>query len=109
MRSHEWPENRITTTYPVNESVCRVACLVTGQERAAILHAILGDQLPAARGPAVGGLLWLVDRAGAGEQQMASRASSQSPSYLARCRYMQPCAGATALPISIAPSISLAD
>jgi len=79
--SHGRPEIRITTTYPVIESSRRVAFLVTGQEKAAILRAILagGSQLPAARVQAVGELFWFADRAAARDQQMASQASPQSP------------------------------
>jgi 6-phosphogluconolactonase len=78
--SHGRPEIRITTTYPVIESSRRVAFLVTGKEKAAILRAILagGSQVPAARVQAVGELFWFVDRAAAGEQPMTSRASPQS-------------------------------
>lgn len=49
--SHGRPEIRITTTYPVIESSHRVAFLVTGQEKAAMLRAVLGggSQVPAAR------------------------------------------------------------
>jgi 6-phosphogluconolactonase len=69
--SHGRPEVRITTTYPVIESSRRVAFLVTGQEKAAILRTILagGSKVPAARVRPAGELLWFVDRAAAGEQQ----------------------------------------
>ncbi len=67
--SHGRPEVRITTTYPLIGSSRRVAFLVTGQEKAPVLRAILaGDsQLPAARVRAAGELLWFVDRAAASE------------------------------------------
>ena len=76
--SHGRPEIRITTTYPVIESSHRVAFLVAGQAKAATLRDILkgGSQVPAARVRATGELLWFVDRAAAGEQPTASRASS---------------------------------
>jgi 6-phosphogluconolactonase len=68
--SHGRPEVRITTTYPVIESSRRVAFLVTGREKAAMLHAILGggSEVPAARVRPVGELFWFVDQAAAGEQ-----------------------------------------
>ena len=79
--SHGRPKIRITMTYPAIESSRRVAFLVTGQEKAAVLRAILEgrSQVPAARVRPVGELFWFVDRAAAGEQQMISRTSSQSP------------------------------
>jgi 6-phosphogluconolactonase len=66
--SHGRPEIRITMTYPVIDSSRRVAFLVTGQEKAAILQAIWtgGSQVPAARVRPVGELFWFVDRAAAG-------------------------------------------
>ena len=69
--SHGRPEVRITMTYPVIESSRRVAFLVTGREKAAILRSIRagGSQVPAARIRPVGELFWFVDRAAAGEQQ----------------------------------------
>jgi 6-phosphogluconolactonase len=72
------PEIRITTTYPVIESSRRVAFLVTGQEKAAMFHAILGggSRVPAARVRAVGELFWFVDQAAAGEQEIALPTSS---------------------------------
>ena len=65
--SHGRPEVRITTTYPAIESSRRVAFLVTGQEKAAMLHNILkgGSEVPAARVRAVGELFWFVDQAAA--------------------------------------------
>jgi 6-phosphogluconolactonase len=76
--SHGRPEVRITMTYPVIESSRRIAFLVTGQEKAAILRSILsGDsQAPAARVRSAGKLFWFVDQAAAGERQTASRADS---------------------------------
>lgn len=72
------PEIRITTTYPMIESSRRVAFLVTGQEKAVMLRAILagGSQVPAARVRPVGELLWFVDQAAADEQPTASRSNS---------------------------------
>jgi 6-phosphogluconolactonase len=69
--SHGRPEIRITMTYPVIESSRRVAFLVTGREKAAILRAIrAGDsQVPAARVRPVGELFWFVDRAAAGDSR----------------------------------------
>ncbi len=67
--SHGRPEVRITMTYPTIESSRRVAFLVAGKEKAAILKAIRGgsSQAPAARVRPVGELIWFVDRAAAGE------------------------------------------
>jgi 6-phosphogluconolactonase len=73
--SHGRPEVRITMTYPAIESSRRIAFLVTGQEKQAILHSILGgggSQAPAARIRAAGKLVWFVDRAAAGDRQIAS-------------------------------------
>jgi 6-phosphogluconolactonase len=69
--SHGRPEIRITMTYPVIESSRRVAFLVTGQEKAAMLGAILrgGSHVPAARVCTAGELLWFVDQAAAGEHK----------------------------------------
>jgi 6-phosphogluconolactonase len=69
--SHGRPEIRITTTYPVIESSRRVAFLVTGQEKAAMLGAILrgGSHVPAARVCTAGELFWFVDQAAAGEHK----------------------------------------
>ncbi|SMF03565.1 6-phosphogluconolactonase [Tistlia consotensis] len=62
------PEARLTLTYPAFESSRRVAFLVSGKEKAAILGAIRrGDgSLPAARVRPLGELVWFVDRAAAG-------------------------------------------
>ena len=67
--SHGRPEVRITMTYPVIDSSQRVAFLVAGQEKAAILKTIRagGSQLPAARVKPAGELIWFTDRAAAGE------------------------------------------
>lgn len=66
--SHGRPEVRITMTYPVIESSRRVAFLVTGHEKAAIVAAIRagGSQVPAARVKPIGELIWFLDRAAAG-------------------------------------------
>jgi 6-phosphogluconolactonase len=66
--SHGRPEIRITMTYPVIESSRRVAFLVAGSDKAAILREIHnGDsQAPAARVRPLGELFWFVDRAAAG-------------------------------------------
>jgi 6-phosphogluconolactonase len=66
--SHGRPEVRITMTYPVIESSRRVAFLVTGHEKAAIVAAIRagGSQVPAARVKPVGELIWFLDRGAAG-------------------------------------------
>ena len=66
--SHGRPEIRLTMTYPVIDSSRRVAFLVTGREKAAILRTICagGSQVPAARVRPVGELFWFVDRAAAG-------------------------------------------
>src|SRR6201981_2164361 len=67
--AHGRPEIRINMTYPVIESSRRVAFLVTGREKAAILRSIRTgtSQAPAARIRPVGELLWFVDKAAAGE------------------------------------------
>ena len=69
--SHGRPEIRITMTYPAINSSRRVAFLVTGREKAAVLQAIRagGSQVPAARVQPVGELFWFVDRAAAGDSQ----------------------------------------
>jgi 6-phosphogluconolactonase len=68
--AHGRPEVRITMTYPVIESSRRVAFLVAGGEKAAILREICrgGSKVPAARVRPVGELFWFVDRAAGGEQ-----------------------------------------
>jgi 6-phosphogluconolactonase len=70
--SHGRPEIRITMTYPVIESSRRVAFLVAGREKAAILQAIRagGSRVPAARVRPLGELIWFVDRAAAGESRL---------------------------------------
>ena len=67
--SHGRPEVRITLTYPAIDSSRRVAFLVAGREKTAILRAIwAGDtRAPAARVRPSGDLVWFVDRAAAGE------------------------------------------
>lgn len=66
--AHGRPEVRITMTYPVLDSSRRVAFLVTGREKAAILRAIrTGEsQAPAARLRPAGELYWFVDKEAAG-------------------------------------------
>jgi 6-phosphogluconolactonase len=73
------PEIRITMTYPVIESSRRVAFLVAGQEKSAILRAIrAGTSLvPAARLRPTGDLFWFVDRAAAGEERGLGQAESR--------------------------------
>lgn len=65
--SHGRPEIRLTMTYPVIESSRRVAFLVTGRDKAAMLRTIRagGSQVPAARIRPIGELFWFVDRAAA--------------------------------------------
>jgi len=65
--AHGRPETRITMTYPAIESSRRVAFLVAGKEKAAILGAIRagGSQVPAARLKPVGELIWFADLAAA--------------------------------------------
>ncbi len=65
--SHGRPEIRLTMTYPAIDSSRRVAFLVTGHEKAAILRTIRvgGSQVPAARVDPIGELMWFVDRAAA--------------------------------------------
>jgi 6-phosphogluconolactonase len=79
--SHGRPEIRITMTYPVIESSRRVAFLVTGHDKAAILRAVRagGSQAPAARIRPVGELFWFVDRAAADAEPGARRTAPQSP------------------------------
>jgi 6-phosphogluconolactonase len=59
----------------VIESSRRVAFLVAGEEKAEIFGAIrTGDnEVPAARVRPLGELLWFVDRAAAGEEQVPGR------------------------------------
>jgi 6-phosphogluconolactonase len=73
--SHGRPEVRITMTYPVIESSRRVAFLVAGDEKAAIISAIRAgiSQVPAGRVQPVGALLWFVDQTAAGEGQARER------------------------------------
>jgi 6-phosphogluconolactonase len=78
--SHGRPEIRITMSYPVIESSRRVAFLVTGAKKTAILRAIIAgaSQAPAARIRPVGELFWFVDRAAAGQEHIAPRNTSRS-------------------------------
>lgn len=71
--SHGRPEIRITMTYPAIDSSRRVAFLVTGREKAAILQTIRagGSQVPAARVHPTGELFWFADRAAADAQLQA--------------------------------------
>jgi 6-phosphogluconolactonase len=66
--SHGRPEVRLTMTYPVIDSSRRVAFLVAGKEKAAILRIMTagGSDLPAARVKPVGELIWFADQAAAG-------------------------------------------
>jgi 6-phosphogluconolactonase len=68
--SHGRPEIRITMTYPAINSSRRIAFLVTGREKAAILSTVRGGDsaLPAARVRPVGELIWFVDKAAAGQE-----------------------------------------
>jgi 6-phosphogluconolactonase len=68
--AHGRPEIRLTMTYPVIESSRRVAFLVTGRDKAAMLHTIRagGSHVPAARIRPIGELFWFVDRAAADAQ-----------------------------------------
>jgi 6-phosphogluconolactonase len=77
--SHGRLEIRITLTYPAIESSRKVAFLVAGWEKAAILQAIRGgdSRLPAARVRPVGELFWFVDRAAA-EGRIASTPEPRS-------------------------------
>jgi 6-phosphogluconolactonase len=61
------PEVRITMTYPAIDSSRRVAFLVTGREKAAILRAVRAgsSEAPASRVRPVGELIWFVDQAAA--------------------------------------------
>jgi len=64
---HGRPEIRITLTFPAIQCSRRVAFLVAGDKKAAILRAIRdGADVPAARVRPHGELLWFVDRAAAG-------------------------------------------
>src|SRR5260370_30205962 len=67
--SHGRPEVRITMTYPAIESSRRVAFLVAGREKTAVVRTIRAgaSKVPAARVRPVGDLIWFVDRAAAGE------------------------------------------
>ena len=69
---HGRPEVRITTTLPVIESSRRVAFLVSGSDKAAILKSIRdgNSEVPAARVRPAGELIWFVDRDAAGTGPM---------------------------------------
>jgi len=68
---HGRPEVRITMTYPLLESSRKVAFVVAGKEKAAIVGAIRagGSQVPAARLSPVGELVWFLDRAAASHER----------------------------------------
>jgi 6-phosphogluconolactonase len=78
--AHGRPEVRITMTYPALESSRRVAFLAAGEDKAAIFTAIRkGDsRVPAAQIRPVGELFWFVDRAAAGQAELAGP-GAQSP------------------------------
>lgn len=62
------PEPRISLTYPPVESSCDVVFLVEGTEKRTVFERVRrGDDLPATRLRPVGRLLWLVDKAAAGQ------------------------------------------
>ena len=67
--AHGRPEVRITMTYPAIDSSRRVAFLVEGAEKAAIVRAVRGGdpRLPAARVRPIGELYWFLDRAAVGD------------------------------------------
>jgi 6-phosphogluconolactonase len=75
---HGRPEVRITLTYPALDSSRHVAFLVTGEEKAATFSAIRAgnSQAPAARVRPIGDLVWFVDRAAAGEENLPRRAGA---------------------------------
>ncbi len=77
--SHGRPEVRITMTYPVIESSRRVAFLVAGERKAEIFSAIRAgnSQVPAGRVRPAGELLWFVDQAAAGGEQVPRRKSTR--------------------------------
>jgi len=72
--SHGRPEVRITQTYPAINSSRRVAFLVAGKDKAAILSAIRSgnSDVPAARVRPVGELVWFADQAAAGGEQITT-------------------------------------
>ncbi len=78
--SHGRPEIRITMTYPVIESSRCVAFLVAGEKKAEIFSAIRAGnaQVPAARVRPVGELLWFVDQAAAGREQLPRRTGARA-------------------------------
>jgi 6-phosphogluconolactonase len=80
--AHGRPEVRITMTYPAIESSRRVAFLVAGRDKAAIMRTIRTgtSQVPAARIRPVGDLFWFLDRAAAGEQADEQQVSRRSGS-----------------------------
>ena len=60
---------RITMTYPILESTHAMLFLVAGEAKRAMVKRVLdGDEtLPAGRVAPIGGMLWLLDKAAAGE------------------------------------------
>jgi 6-phosphogluconolactonase len=64
---------RVTLTFPALASTREMLFLVSGENKRDILARVLGgEDLPASRARSDGGLVWLVDRAAAGEDQDAS-------------------------------------
>jgi 6-phosphogluconolactonase len=64
---------RVTLTFPALASTCEMLFLVSGENKRDILARVLGgEDLPASRARSDGELVWLVDRAAAGEEQDAS-------------------------------------
>ena len=66
--AHGRPETRITLTFPAINASRRIAFLVSGESKRAILREILagGSNKPAARVSPMGEVVFLVDRAAAG-------------------------------------------
>ena len=67
--AHGRPETRITLTYPAIDASRHIAFLVSGAGKRAILKQVLagGSTVPAARLRPMGELLFIADRAAAGE------------------------------------------
>ena len=70
--------NRITLTLPVLNAARRVAFLVSGSDKAAVLHEVLEGDAPGEKYPSKlvrpsdGKLIWFVDRGGASQLSMAA-------------------------------------